>query len=209
MGGDGCIVYTSGQQPNHSYHTTSKKLADDVQELLFKLGYNSSISMSWSKDHYLNRNGKRVLVHSNYPKYSVYRRVSKESSVWPKRHISVEEYNDYVYCATVEPYHTLVVRRNGVPSICGNSWWNTIVHTNGKEKTGYPTQKPLKILERIVKVHSMPGDLTMDFFAGSGSFGYAADMHGRNCVLIDQNPIAIEIMRKRFSSVENVTCREG
>jgi len=90
-----------------------------------------------------------------------------------------------------------------------DSWFSTIVHTNGKEKTGYPTQKPLKILERIVKVHSMPGDLTMDFFSGSGSFGEAAGKNGRDCILIDKNPAAIEIMKKRFSSVENVTCREG
>lgn len=88
-------------------------------------------------------------------------------------------------------------------------WWNTIVHTNGKEKTGYPTQKPLKILERIVKVHSNPGDNLLDFFAGSGSFGDAANRQGRNCILIDQNPIAIRVMQQRFASVENVTCREG
>jgi site-specific DNA-methyltransferase (adenine-specific) len=85
-----------------------------------------------------------------------------------------------------------------------DSWWNTIVHTNGKEKTGYPTQKPLKILERIVKVHSMPGDMVMDFFAGSGSFGEAANKHSRDCILIDENPIAIEVMRRRFEHIDNV-----
>lgn len=90
-----------------------------------------------------------------------------------------------------------------------DSWWSTIVPTNGKEKTGYPTQKPLKILDRIVKVHSMPGDMTMDFFAGSGSFGYSAALNCRNCILIDENPAAIEIMKKRFDSIENVTCREA
>jgi site-specific DNA-methyltransferase (adenine-specific) len=90
-----------------------------------------------------------------------------------------------------------------------DSWWSTIVHTNGKEKTGYPTQKPLKILDRIVKVHSNPGDLTMDFFAGSGSFGEASALNCRNCILIDENPTAIEIMKKRFSYFEGVTCREG
>lgn len=90
-----------------------------------------------------------------------------------------------------------------------DSWWSTIVHTNGKEKTGYPTQKPLKILERIVKVHSMPGDLTMDFFAGSGSFGDAANKNDRSCILIDESPIAIKIMKQRFASADNVTCRGG
>jgi len=78
-------------------------------------------------------------------------------------------------------------------------WWHTIVSPNGKEKTGYPTQKPLGILERIVRVHSNPGDRVMDFFAGSGSFGEAAAKHDREVLLIDQNPEAIEVMLKRLS----------
>ncbi|PCC70651.1 DNA modification methylase [Nannocystis exedens] len=77
-------------------------------------------------------------------------------------------------------------------------WWQTIVSPQGREKTGYPTQKPLKILERIVVVHSRPGDLLLDFFAGSGSFGEAALRHGRDVVLVDQNPEAIEVMRRRL-----------
>lgn len=77
-------------------------------------------------------------------------------------------------------------------------WWNTIVHTNGKEKTGYPTQKPLAILERIVKVHSNKGDVCLDFFAGSGSFGEAALKHKRKVILIDKNPQALKVMRKRL-----------
>jgi site-specific DNA-methyltransferase (adenine-specific) len=79
-------------------------------------------------------------------------------------------------------------------------WWHTIVPTNGKEKTGYPTQKPLGILDRIVKVHSLPGDFLLDFFAGSGSFGEAADRNGRNCLLVDENPQAIQVMIQRFGS---------
>lgn len=79
-----------------------------------------------------------------------------------------------------------------------DTWWHTIVPTNGKEKTGYPTQKPLGILERIVKVHSNPGDLLLDFFAGSGSFGEAALKHDRNVILVDINPDAVSVMRKRL-----------
>jgi len=78
-------------------------------------------------------------------------------------------------------------------------WWHTIVPTNSKEKTGYPTQKPLGILERIVRVHSNPGDTLLDFYAGSGSFGEAALKHGRNVILVDNNPQAIEIMKRRLS----------
>ena len=80
-------------------------------------------------------------------------------------------------------------------------WFNTIVHTNGKEKTGYPTQKPLSILNRIVRVHSNIGDNLLDFFAGSGSFGEAAFINNRNCTLVDSNPIAIDIMFNRFARI--------
>jgi site-specific DNA-methyltransferase (adenine-specific) len=81
-------------------------------------------------------------------------------------------------------------------------WWHTIVPTNGRERTGYATQKPLGILERIVKVHSNPGDLILDFFAGSGTTGDAAMRHGRDFILIDSSPEAVEIMRKRLSHFE-------
>jgi site-specific DNA-methyltransferase (adenine-specific) len=78
-------------------------------------------------------------------------------------------------------------------------WWHTIVPTNGKEKTGYATQKPLGIVERIVKVHSNPGDVCLDFFAGSGTLGEAAAKHGRSFLLIDNNPTAVEVMEKRLA----------
>ena len=79
-------------------------------------------------------------------------------------------------------------------------WWHTIVSPQGKERTGYPTQKPLGVLERIVKVHSAPGDLVMDVFAGSGTTGEAALRHGRRALLVDENPEAIKVMTQRLSS---------
>jgi site-specific DNA-methyltransferase (adenine-specific) len=79
-----------------------------------------------------------------------------------------------------------------------DTWWHTIVSPTGKEKTGYPTQKPLGVLERIVKVHSLPGARLLDFFAGAGSFGEAAHRSGRDVVLVDNNPEAIAVMRTRF-----------
>ena len=79
-------------------------------------------------------------------------------------------------------------------------WWHTIVSPTGKEKTGYATQKPRGIIDRIVKVHSNPGDVVMDFFAGSGTLGESAYVHGRSAILIDCNEEAIEVMKKRFSS---------
>ncbi len=78
-------------------------------------------------------------------------------------------------------------------------WWHTIVPTNGAERTGYPTQKPLGVVERIVKVHSSPGDRLLDFFAGSGTLGEAALAHRRSVVLIDESPDAIAVMRTRLA----------
>jgi site-specific DNA-methyltransferase (adenine-specific) len=77
-------------------------------------------------------------------------------------------------------------------------WWHTIVSPTGREKTGYATQKPLGVLERIVKVHSRKGDLLVDFFAGSGTLGVAAAKHGRDFVLVDHHPQAIGVMRERL-----------
>ena len=85
-----------------------------------------------------------------------------------------------------------------------DSWWHTIVSPTGKERTGYPTQKPLGILERIVRVHSNPGETVLDFFAGSGTTGEAALKHDRNAVLVDDNPEAIEVMVERLSRFEPV-----
>ncbi len=79
-------------------------------------------------------------------------------------------------------------------------WWHTIVPTNGREKTGYPTQKPLGVLERIVKVHSAPGDTVLDFFAGSGTTGEAAARHDRRFVLVDESPDAIAVMERRLAA---------
>jgi site-specific DNA-methyltransferase (adenine-specific) len=77
-------------------------------------------------------------------------------------------------------------------------WWHTIVSPTGKEKTGYATQKPLGILERIVRVHSNPGDLVLDFFAGSGTTGEAAAKHSRAFCMVDQSAEAIAVMEKRL-----------
>jgi len=77
-------------------------------------------------------------------------------------------------------------------------WWHTIVPTNGREKTGYPTQKPEGVVRRIVQASSSPGDWCLDFFAGSGTLGAVARALRRRFVLIDSNPEAVAVMRKRL-----------
>jgi len=85
-----------------------------------------------------------------------------------------------------------------------DTWWHTIVPTNGKEKTGYPTQKPLGVLRRIITASSNPGDTVLDFFAGSGTTGAACLELDRKFILIDNNPQSIDVMRRRFNTSQQI-----
>jgi site-specific DNA-methyltransferase (adenine-specific) len=133
---------------------------------------------------------------------------------WPSKHDTILVYvkspGNYVFNADDvdrEPYMApgLVtpekVERGKLPT---DVWWHTIVSPTGKEKTGYATQKPLGVLRRIVQASSNPGDWVLDFFAGSGTTGAAADDLGRRFLLIDENPEAITVMRSRLPHAQFV-----
>lgn len=133
---------------------------------------------------------------------------------WPPKHDNILLYvkNPSRYVFNVEeieriPYMApgLVgpekAARGKLPTDC---WWHTIVPTNGAEKTGYPTQKPLGILRRIIQASSKPGSLVLDFFAGSGTTGVAALELGRRFILVDNNPEALAVMARRFDGVEGI-----
>ena len=135
----------------------------------------------------------------------------KAKSRWPSKHDTILVYvknpdKYYFNNETVdrEPYMApgLVtpekVAKGKLPT---DVWWHTIVSPTGKEKTGYPTQKPLGILRRIIQASSKEGDTVLDFFAGSGTTGHAASLLNRNFILIDQNPEAIQVMKERFSAL--------
>ena len=135
----------------------------------------------------------------------------KAKSRWPAKHDTILVYvkNPETYYfnneeVDREPYMApgLVtpekVERGKLPT---DVWWHTIVSPTGTEKTGYPTQKPLGVLRRIIQASSKEGDVVLDFFAGSGTTGAAASELGRSFILIDQNPEAIEVMRERFSAL--------
>jgi site-specific DNA-methyltransferase (adenine-specific) len=85
-----------------------------------------------------------------------------------------------------------------------DTWWHTIVGTNSKEKTGYPTQKPRGVIDRIVTASSRPGDVVMDFFAGSGTVGESCLALDRQFILIDNNPQAMEVMARRFEGEHDI-----
>jgi site-specific DNA-methyltransferase (adenine-specific) len=127
---------------------------------------------------------------------------------WPAKHDTILWYardpDDYVFrydAIDRVPYMApdLVgpekAARGKVPT---DVWWQTIVPTNGRERTGYATQKPLAILKRIVAVHSSPGSIVLDYFAGSGTTGEAAAMLDRGFVLVDESPHAIDVMEQRL-----------
>jgi site-specific DNA-methyltransferase (adenine-specific) len=133
---------------------------------------------------------------------------------WPAKHDTILVYvknpNAYYFDAEAvdrEPYMApgLVTpekaARGKLPT---DTWWHTIVSPTGTEKTGYPTQKPLGVLRRIVSASSRPGDLVLDYFAGSGTTGAAARELGRRFFLIDDNPVAIDTMSARFSGWDDV-----
>lgn len=85
-----------------------------------------------------------------------------------------------------------------------DTWWHTIVSPTGREKQGYPTQKPLGILRRVVRASCPPGGLVLDCFAGSGSLGAAALECGRNFLLVDSSRAAIAVMKRRFAGRADV-----
>ncbi len=135
----------------------------------------------------------------------------KAKSRWPAKHdtilVYVKDPTKYFFnneTVDREPYMApgLVtpekVERGKLPT---DVWWHTIVSPTGNEKTGYPTQKPLGVLRRIIQASSQEGDVVLDFFAGSGTTGAAASELGRSFILVDQNPEAISVMKERFSSL--------
>lgn len=158
------------------------------------------LDMIFGRDHFLNE----LIWAYDYG--------GKSRSRWPAKHdtilVYVKDPKKYWFDSAEvdrEPYMApgLVTpekrERGKMPT---DVWWHTIVSPTGKEKTGYPTQKPVGLVRRMVAASSRPGDWVMDFFAGSGTLGAAALELGRNFVLVDQNPQAIEVMTKRLPNAE-------
>jgi site-specific DNA-methyltransferase (adenine-specific) len=132
----------------------------------------------------------------------------KTSRRWPAKHdtilVYVRDPDRYLFDAAAverEPYMApgLVgpekAARGKRPT---DTWWHTIVPTSGRERTGYPTQKPEGVLRRIVSASSRPGGWCLDFFAGSGTLGAVAHQLGRHYVLVDSNPQAIKVAHERL-----------
>ena len=137
---------------------------------------------------------------------------AKSRTRWPTKHdtilVYVKDPTKYHFDSTSvdrEPYMApgLVtpekVARGKLPT---DVWWHTIVSPTGREKTGYPTQKPEGVLRRIVQASSREGDWVLDFFAGSGTTGAVAHALGRRYLLVDSNEEAVAVMRRRLPSAQ-------
>jgi site-specific DNA-methyltransferase (adenine-specific) len=135
---------------------------------------------------------------------------AKAKSRWPAKHdtilVYVKDPEKYYFDSTSvdrEPYMApglVTAEKVAKGKLPTDVWWHTIVSPTGTEKTGYPTQKPIGILRRIIQASSRPGDLVLDFFGGSGTTGFVAAQLERRFILMDRNTEAIEVMRDRFAS---------
>ncbi len=132
----------------------------------------------------------------------------KAKNRWPSKHDTILVYvknpkNYYFNNSEVdrEPYMApglVTPEKVELGKLPTDVWWHTIVSPTGKEKTGYPTQKPEGILRRIIQASSKPGDTVLDFFGGSGTTGAVAAALGRNFILMDQNTESIEVITNRL-----------
>jgi site-specific DNA-methyltransferase (adenine-specific) len=139
---------------------------------------------------------------------------AKPKTRWPPKHDNilfyVKDSANYVFNSDAierEPYMApglVTPEKAALGKLPTDVWWHTIVPTNGRERTGYPTQKPLGVLKRIIIASSNPGDVVLDFYAGSGTTGEAAILLGRRFILVDNNPEALDVMDRRFSRFPNI-----
>jgi site-specific DNA-methyltransferase (adenine-specific) len=133
---------------------------------------------------------------------------AKPRSRWPQKHDTI-----LVYVRDPARYHfdAEAVEREPymAPGLVGpekaargklptSVWWHTIVSPTGREKTGYPTQKPEGLVRRMVQASSRAGDLCLDPFAGSGTLGAVAAALGRRYLLMDSSAEAVRVMRERL-----------
>jgi len=136
---------------------------------------------------------------------------------WPAKHDTI-----LVYAKDAQRYHfdsaevdrepymapgLVTTEKAALGKLPTDVWWHTIVPTSGREKTGYPTQKPEGIVRRMIVASSRPGDMCLDFFSGSGTLGAVAAETGRGYVLIDENPEAVEIAARRLGAIDGTVAQ--
>jgi DNA modification methylase len=100
--------------------------------------------------------------------------------------------------ASANLYKKIYLHENpGKP--CSDLWDDIHSITQGNELRKYPTAKPIKLLERLIKISTDEGDYVLDPMCGSGTTGEACEKLNRKCTLIDQNTDVVEIVQSRFN----------
>jgi site-specific DNA-methyltransferase (adenine-specific) len=172
------------------------------------------LHLDWHYCHYARTTCDYVFGRANFLNEVIwaYDYGGRGKDRWPRKHDNILVYTKYMPDHIFNwddidriPYMAPGLQKDPARAAAGkvptDVWWMSIVGTSSKERTGYPTQKPVKLIERAVLASSPPGGLVMDVFAGSGTTGEAAHKHGRSFILADVNPQAIEVMKARFKNV--------
>ncbi|TAN22577.1 MAG: site-specific DNA-methyltransferase [Actinomycetota bacterium] len=169
------------------------------------------VHLDYREVHYVKVELDQIFGRSNFMNEIIwaYDFGGRSKQKWPAKHDTILAYakdlgNHIFNYEAIEriPYMApgLVTKEKAskgkVPT---DVWWQTIVHTTGKERTGYPTQKPEAILRRIIEASSNPGAWVLDFFAGSGTTACVAQKLGRRFIAVDRNPEAIKIIKNRIN----------
>jgi site-specific DNA-methyltransferase (adenine-specific) len=180
----------------------ARRLLNDEGTLYFHIDYREAHYCKLLLDEIF---GRECFLNEIIWAYDYGARATKR---WPAKHdtilVYVKDPSGYHYDSEAvdrEPYMApglVTAEKAAKGKLPTDVWWHTIVATNGAEKTGYPTQKPEGIVRRMVQASTREGDWCLDFFAGSGTLGAAAAKLGRKYVLIDSNPEAVAVARRRL-----------
>jgi site-specific DNA-methyltransferase (adenine-specific) len=175
---------------------------------LLKEDSNLLVHLDWRASHYIKVALDKELGYDNFKNEIIWQYNSGGAS---KRHLSRKHdvimwwgFGDYTFNIQREPYATPNVSdRSGFHPdgrMLTDVWNIPFLSTTSKERVGYPTQKPITLLERVIEIFTNPGDVVLDGFCGSGTTGVAAKKLGRKYLLVDQNPDAVKTAEKRLAN---------
>ena len=176
-----------------------------------------AVHLDWHAVHYVKVEMDKLFGYRNFVNELIW---SYKSGGASKRSFAKKHDNILVYSKTKDYYYNprkeksynrggKPYRFKGVEEFCDENGWYTMVNQkdvihidlvgrSSSERTGYPTQKPEKLLDVLIESFTEPGDLTADFFAGSGTLAASALKNGRRFIICDREPEAIEACEKRL-----------
>ena len=176
------------------------------------------LHLDWHEVHYVKVWCDRIFGRDNFLNHVIwaYDFGGRSKSKWPTKHddllIYVKDRDRYTF--NYNKIDLIPKLAPGLPTSESNQnpklktptdvWWQTIAHTSIKDR--YPTQKPVKLMERIIRVHSNPKEQLLDAFAGSGVFGLTGLALKRNMDFVDQSPESIKLISNKIPPRSNLLC---